>query len=309
MFLNEATMDIVDDSYDIIKRNFRKVTYAICTLTFMLMLFAIASDSKVHYYGPIAGANEIMAKAITSVDNIIINNDKTISKKLRPTKTVIVDEPNHVPVVTAGANKELTDIIISVETKQTLKDTNLVAGATKVTRNIMEKSDKKADKIIAREKAEARAARIAAEQQRLAEEAQRKAEEEARLAAWPKTDAEWDLLYSIVRQEAGPSEEGAWAVVQAAYNRTKSAYHTRFYGTTVLSQLCGRNQFCYSIDGKHAQWLNGNYPDSIVRGVQHCVNGETIHNYVSFRMAYAAEASQVQGDNITICGHTYFGHF
>lgn len=112
------------------------------------------------------------------------------------------------------------------------------------------------------------------------------------------TQSDLDLICAIVAQECDKSYDGALAVITCAYNRTVSK-EWRGLGHDVLSQLTADGQFCYDIDQKHEERLNGNYPYYVREAVLDCLNGKTNHEYLCFR-SYQTEGS------VNIGGNWYF---
>ncbi len=103
---------------------------------------------------------------------------------------------------------------------------------------------------------------------------------------WQYSDSDFDLLCAITRQEAGNATADNYAealnVISTACNRTEDSEWRR-YGSDPLSQYKAPGQYTYSIDGRHAQWLGGNYSDDVVKAVQDALNGVRSHSYCSFR--------------------------
>lgn len=109
------------------------------------------------------------------------------------------------------------------------------------------------------------------------------------------SDQQLDLICAIVAQECSTSYDGALAVITCAMNRCQSSqWMSR--GTDPLSQLCARGQFCYSIDGRYRNRLNGNYESFVRQAVIDCLNGKRNHNFLSFR-GYRKAGSVNIGDN------------
>ena len=96
-------------------------------------------------------------------------------------------------------------------------------------------------------------------------------------------------------QECSSSYEGALAVITTAVNRANSS-QWGYLGRDPLSQLKARGQFCYSIDGRHASRMNGNYASHVKQAVLDGLNGKRNHNYLSFR-GYQTSGSVCIGGN------------
>lgn len=98
---------------------------------------------------------------------------------------------------------------------------------------------------------------------------------------WSYNDSDFDLMCAITRQEAGVKAVDEYAedlnVLTTACNRAERN------GTDPLTEYMKPNQYTYSIDGKHAQWLGGKYSENVVKAVKDALNGKRSHDYVSFR--------------------------
>ncbi|WP_286077101.1 hypothetical protein [Thomasclavelia cocleata] len=115
-------------------------------------------------------------------------------------------------------------------------------------------------------------------------------------------ESELELIWAIVRQEAGDNYEGALAVMTSAANRCLSP-NWSYRGNTIYSQLTAPGQYCYSIDDNWVKFLNGNVSETIKEAVSDALNGKTNHDYTCFRSYNGGDYSRVN-----IGGNWYFGH-
>ena len=106
------------------------------------------------------------------------------------------------------------------------------------------------------------------------------------------TEDELNLIYAVVRQEGGPEFVSAQAVMSTVINRLNSD-RWRYCGSTVLEQIKYPNQFCYSLDNYWQRYLGGNVEDSVKEAVLEVLNGNTNHNYTSFRGNYVEGSEQI----------------
>lgn len=106
------------------------------------------------------------------------------------------------------------------------------------------------------------------------------------------TEEELNTLYAIVRQEGGPEYESAKAVMSTVINRLNSP-DWKMYGNTVMTQITAPSQFCYSLDSHWKKYLNGNVEDSVKEAVVDALNGNTNHDFTSFRGGYVAGAVKI----------------
>lgn len=115
-------------------------------------------------------------------------------------------------------------------------------------------------------------------------------------------ESELELIWAIVRQEAGDNYESALAVMTSAANRCHSPSWS-YRGSTIYAQLTSPGQYCYSIDDNWVKYLNGNVSETIKEAVSDALNGKTNHNYTCFRSYNGGDYSR---ENIG--GNWYFGH-
>lgn len=116
-----------------------------------------------------------------------------------------------------------------------------------------------------------------------------------------RSEDELELIWAIVRQEAGDSYDEALAVISSAANRCLDAAWSA-QGGRIYDQLTADGQYCYSIDRNWEKYLNGNVSDSIKKAVNDGLNGKRNHEHTSFR-SYATNGA-VQ---VTSSGNWYFG--
>ena len=110
------------------------------------------------------------------------------------------------------------------------------------------------------------------------------------------TQDELNLIYAVVRQEAGPDYESALAVMSTVIHRLND-YHWSWCGDTVLEQLTHPGQYCYSIDDLWIRYLDGNVEDCVKQAVLDGLAGKTNHSYTCFRGYYVEGAEKIGLDN------------
>lgn len=116
-----------------------------------------------------------------------------------------------------------------------------------------------------------------------------------------RSEAELELIWAIVRQEAGDSYDEALAVISSAANRCLDvAWSSK--GGRIYDQLTADGQYCYSIDTHWQKFLNGNVSEQIKKAVNDGLNGKRNHEHTSFRSYATSGAVQV-----TSGGNWYFG--
>ena len=116
-----------------------------------------------------------------------------------------------------------------------------------------------------------------------------------------RSEAELELIWAIVRQEAGDSYDEALAVISSAANRCLSAAWSA-QGGRIYDQLTADGQYCYPIDTHWQKFLNGNVSEQIKKAVNDGLNGKRNHEHTSFRSYATSGAVQV-----TSGGNWYFG--
>ena len=115
------------------------------------------------------------------------------------------------------------------------------------------------------------------------------------------TQEQLELIWAVVRQEAGTGYESNLAVISTAMNRVDSPAWS-YCGSNAYEQLTAPGQFCYSIDNYWRQYLRGNVPETTKQAVRDClVDGKRNHGYTSFRSGYVEGSVQI-GEN----GNYYF---
>lgn len=116
-----------------------------------------------------------------------------------------------------------------------------------------------------------------------------------------RSEDELELIWAIVRQEAGDNYDEALAVISSAANRCLDLAWSA-QGGRIYDQLTADGQYCYSIDRNWEKFLNGNVSDSIKKAVSDGLNGKRNHEHTSFRSYATNGAIQVTSD-----GNWYFG--
>ena len=115
------------------------------------------------------------------------------------------------------------------------------------------------------------------------------------------TQDQLELIWAVVRQEAGTGYESNLAVISTAMNRVDSPAWA-YCGRNAYEQLTAPGQFCYSIDNYWRQYLGGNVPETTKQAVRDCLaDGKRNHGYTSFRSGYVEGSVQI-GEN----GNYYF---
>lgn len=115
------------------------------------------------------------------------------------------------------------------------------------------------------------------------------------------TQEQLELIWAVVRQEAGTGYESNLAVISTAMNRVDSPAWA-YCGRNAYEQLTAPGQFCYSIDNYWRQYLGGNVPETTKQAVRDCLaDGKRNHSYTSFRSGYVEGSVQI-GAN----GNYYF---
>ena len=115
------------------------------------------------------------------------------------------------------------------------------------------------------------------------------------------TQEQLELIWAVVRQEAGTGYESNLAVISTAMNRVDSPAWA-YCGRNAYEQLTAPGQFCYSIDNYWRQYLGGNVPETTKQAVRDCLeDGKRNHSYTSFRSGYVEGSVQI-GEN----GNYYF---
>ena len=110
------------------------------------------------------------------------------------------------------------------------------------------------------------------------------------------SDADFDLLCAVVRQEAGTDYEGNMAVISCIMNRVDQGRGD------VMTVIKAAGQFAAYFDGAYQQYTNGAYPETTRKAVEDCVKGGLrSHNYVNFR-----SYPQTDEPSFEICGNWYF---
>lgn len=116
-----------------------------------------------------------------------------------------------------------------------------------------------------------------------------------------RSETELELIWAIVRQEAGDNYEEALAVISSAANRCLDVAWSA-QGGRIYDQLTADGQYCYSIDTHWQKFLNGNVSEQIKKAVNDGLNGKRNHEHTSFRSYATSGAVQV-----TSGGNWYFG--
>ena len=110
------------------------------------------------------------------------------------------------------------------------------------------------------------------------------------------SDADFDLLCAVVRQEAGTDYEGNMAVISCIMNRVDQGRGD------VMTVIKAAGQFAAYFDGAYQKYTNGAYPEETRKAVEDCVKGGLrSHNYVNFR-----SYPQTDEPSFEICGNWYF---
>lgn len=121
-----------------------------------------------------------------------------------------------------------------------------------------------------------------------------------------KQNEQFQVVVAIVRQEGGPSYEGAYAVISSAYNRCRSKKWQRF-GKSIYKQLTAGGQFSWGISKYHdncKKYLDmSNVNAQVIQACYDVMYGgkQPMHNFCSFR-----STSETKRQGQEILGNTYF---
>lgn len=100
--------------------------------------------------------------------------------------------------------------------------------------------------------------------------------------AYEISEEDFDLLCAIVTAESNESYDGSLAVISTILNRCEQPNYVASYGTNPISQATASNQFMGYCNNEYKQYINGNYPETVVQAVTDALAGVRNHKICNF---------------------------